>query len=170
MSGIAYELVPEANAPDELQPGVSRYVEQPDGTILQYIGDEDGNPVLVSGRSQVLFAADLHIEKDSSNSQTVFCDALGLTNVEYRYSEPDYYYGSVEFENAFPNNPDKVKARGQHSRNSELFSMQYQFRESDYSAYSNGSEISIYAYEEGVDDSLIIDPGSFRVYVELIQF
>ena len=169
MSGIAYELMPEADAPDELQPGVTRYVEQPDGGVEQYIGDEDGNPVLVGGRSQILFAADLKIEKESSNSQTVYCDALGLINVEYKYSEPDYYYGHVQFENGFPN-PEKTKVRGQHSQASELFSMQYYFRADDYTEYGSPSELSIYAYEEGVDDSLIIDPGKLHAYVELVQF
>lgn len=165
MSGIAYELVPEADAPDTLQPGVSRYVEQADGTILQYIGDEDGNPVLVSGRGQVLFAADLEINKDSSNSQTVYCDTLGLMNIEYRYSDPDYYYGEVKFEDEFPN-PANVKAKVGHSRRSELFSMQYK----GYERSSNQAYIRLYAYEEGVDDSLIIDPGKFHVYVEIVQF
>jgi hypothetical protein len=165
MSGIAYELVPEAEAPDELQPGVTRYVEQPDGGVEEYIGDEDGNPVLVSGRSQVLFAADLYINKNSSNDTKVFCDVLGLQKVEYAYSEPDYYYGDIEFENNAPNNA-KAKIKVRHATQSELFSAQYQAQKPNFS----NAQVNIQAYEAGVDDSIIVDPGKFYVYVEIVQF
>jgi hypothetical protein len=166
MSGIAYELVPEAEAPDELQPGVTRYVEQPDGGVEEYIGDEDGNPVLVSGRSQVLFAADLYINKNSSNNRTVFCDVLGLTNVEYAYSEPDYYYGEIAFNTENPPNSAKTKLRVRHATQGEHYSVQYRPQRGNYEY----GEVSVVAYEAGVDDSLVLDPGKFHVYVEIVQF
>jgi hypothetical protein len=166
MSGIAYELVPEAEAPDDLQPGVTRYIEQPDGGVEEYIGDEDGNPVLVSGRSQVLFAADLHVYESSSNSRNVYCDALGLSNVRFE-SGDDYDSCQIDFNNA-PPNPAKAKVQ---LRNLPLengkrdFSVQH-----SHSTTWGESSLSITAYEEGADHSLILRPGEFHVYVEVLQF
>ena len=172
MSGIAYEIVPESEAPDELQPGVSRYVEQADGTILQYIGDEDGIPVLMSGRSQTLFAAEVNVFKNSSNSQTVFCDALGLSALEYHYVEPDYYVCRIGFSN---NAPNGAKAKGEAQMLSKWgaagrdFSRRYVQRYDDNSPYDDGGELEIWAYEAGTD-SLIVDPGEFHAYVKILQF
>ena len=52
MSGLSFEIIPEADASDELQAGVSRYVEKNDGTIEHHIGATDGTPVLVAGKKR----------------------------------------------------------------------------------------------------------------------
>jgi len=165
MSGLAYELVPQGDAPDKLQAGVSRYVEQPDGTILHYIGDENDTPVLVSGRARVLFAAEVNVFKNSSNSKTVFCDALGFANLEYRYVEPDYYICQLSFNNDAPNSA-KAKAEAQRlSRwnGNKDFSRRY------VQQYDEFNGLRIWAYEAGTD-SLIVDPGEFHAYVKILQF
>jgi hypothetical protein len=167
MSGLAYDLVPQGDAPDELQAGVSRYVERPDGEIDHYIGNENGRPVLVSGHGRVLFAGEVHVFKDSSNSREVYCDALDLADISYRYSEPDYYFCRVQFNNGVPNS---AKARAEVYRISQWndnrdFSKRYahMFR-------PPGDQMNIYAFEAGAESSFIIDPGEFHAYVKILQF
>jgi hypothetical protein len=163
MSGIAYELVPEAEAPDELQPGVSRYVKR-DGRIEHYIGDENGNPVPV-GRSGVLFAANLHVYKNSSNEKTIYTDVLGLSDISYEVvPSANIGYLDADFENV--PDPTRVKVRSEviSDKNTEKnFSERYQ-----QSLKSSG--LTIQAYDAAADNSVIQDPGEFHAYVEIIRF
>jgi hypothetical protein len=165
MSGISYELVPEAEAPDTLQPGVSRYVEQADGTILQYIGDEDGNPVLVSGRGRVLYAADLHAVKDGSNSKTIYTDVLGHADLYYNENS-DWDNCVVDF-NSAPPDSTRVKTR-LHSTKifAEDFSMRYAF---DGNGNAGSGQLLIAAQDAAADSSVITTPGEFHFYVEVVQ-
>ena len=59
MSGIKYNLVQRENAPDELQPGVNRYVEHPNGQVDHYIGTADGTPILISSSQDFQLLADI---------------------------------------------------------------------------------------------------------------
>ena len=59
MSGIKYNLVARAEAPDELEPGVSRYVKHPNGQVDHYVGTEDGTPILISSSQDFQLLADI---------------------------------------------------------------------------------------------------------------
>lgn len=171
MPGIKRNVYQEGNEPATLEAGHEYYVSRSNGIVEHYIGDADGNPVLVSGGGQVLYAADMHAYDNDSNSSTIYYDALGQQHLHYFEDDTqDWDFCSIGFSNE-PPDPTRVKT--------EVRMLASEYPPSHdisrwHGFYSEGNVengyLGIIAYDAAGDYSIINTPQEFHLYVKVVQF